>query len=65
MGSHDLSGLAVHFAQRLCDRAEGGQLLVSAAVRARLRRPGDRVRERGKAQLKGIPGEWEVFEPRP
>ena len=34
MGSHDLSGLAVHFAQRLCARAEAGQVLVSDAVRA-------------------------------
>ena len=33
MGKDDLSGLAVHFAQRLCGRAEGGQVLVSAAVR--------------------------------
>ena len=33
MGKNDLSGLAVHFAQRLCGRAQGGQVLVSAAVR--------------------------------
>ena len=33
MGKDDLSGLAVHFAQRLCGRAAGDQVLVSAAVR--------------------------------
>ena len=35
MGKGDFSGIAVHFAQRLCARAEGGQLLTSADVRAR------------------------------
>ena len=33
MGKNDFSGIAVHFAQRLCARAEGGQLLTSADVR--------------------------------
>jgi class 3 adenylate cyclase len=64
MGSRDLSGLAVHFAQRLCDRAESGQVLVSAAVRDECRGGAVHFEERGKAQLKGIPGEWEVFEAR-
>ncbi len=64
MGSRDLSGLAVHFAQRLCDRAESGQVLVSAAVRDECRGGALHFEERGKAQFKGIPGEWEVFEAR-
>jgi class 3 adenylate cyclase/pimeloyl-ACP methyl ester carboxylesterase len=64
MGSHDLSGLAVHFAQRLCARAEGGQVLVSEAVRDACRGSGIAFEEEGKVQLKGIPGEWEVFEAR-
>jgi class 3 adenylate cyclase len=64
MGSHDLSGLAVHFAQRLCARAEAGQVLVSDAVRAVCGQSDIRFEERGKARFKGIPGEWEVFEAR-
>ena len=56
MGSHDLSGLAVHFAQRLCARAEGGQVLVSEAVRDACRGSGIAFEEEGKVQLKGIPG---------
>jgi class 3 adenylate cyclase/alpha-beta hydrolase superfamily lysophospholipase len=64
MGSRDLSGLAVHFAQRLCDRAESGQVLVSAAVRDECRGAALHFEDRGKAQLKGIPGEWEVLEAR-
>jgi class 3 adenylate cyclase len=62
MGSNDLSGLAVHFAQRLCAGAEAGQLLASASVREACTGSGIRFVERGTAELKGIPGEWEVFE---
>jgi class 3 adenylate cyclase len=64
MGSHDLSGLAVHFAQRLCARADGGQVLASKAVRDECAGSDIRFDERGKAELKGIPGQWEVFEAR-
>ena len=62
MGSHDLAGVAVHFAQRLCDRAEAGQVLVSDDVRNACGGSGLGFEERGVAQFKGIPGEWEVFE---
>lgn len=65
MGNRDLSGLAVHFAQRLCARAEAGRVLVSDAVRAACADSGIDFEGRGKAELKGIPGEWEVFEARP
>jgi len=64
MGSHDLSGLAVHFAQRLCARAGPNQILVSDAVRDGCAGSEVRFEARGKAELKGIPGEWEVFEAR-
>jgi pimeloyl-ACP methyl ester carboxylesterase len=64
MGSHDVSGLAVHFAQRLCARAARGQVLVSDAVREACGGTAIRFEERGKAELKGIPGQWEVFEAR-
>ena len=64
MGSRDLSGLAVHFAQRLCTRAESGQVLASDAVRQDCAGSGISFEERGKAELKGIPGLWEVFEAR-
>ena len=64
MGNRDISGLAVHFAQRLCARAEGDQVLVSAAVRDGCAGSGLAFEERGAAELKGIPGAWEVFEAR-
>jgi class 3 adenylate cyclase len=64
MGNQDLSGLAVHFAQRLCARAESGQVLVSGTVRDACEGSGIDFEARAKAELKGIPGEWEVFEAR-
>jgi class 3 adenylate cyclase len=64
MGSHDLAGVEVHIAQRLCDHAAAGQVLVSDAVRNACGGSGFRFEERGTALLKGIPGEWELFEAR-
>ncbi len=62
MGSKDLAGLTVHFAQRLCGRAGGGQVLVSEAVRAECVLTELTFESHGKDELKGIPGVWEVFE---
>ncbi len=62
MGNSDLSGIAVHFAQRLCTLAEGGRVLVSAAVRDACAGSDVRFEDRGKAAFKGFPGEWAVFE---
>jgi class 3 adenylate cyclase len=62
MGNNDLAGIAVHFAQRVCGRAEGGQLLASADVQASCEDPAIAFEERGLATLKGIPGKWEIFE---
>jgi class 3 adenylate cyclase/pimeloyl-ACP methyl ester carboxylesterase len=65
MGNRDLAGVEVHIAQRICDRANAGQVLVSDAVRKACGGSGLRFEERGTAQLKGISEEWEVFEARP
>lgn len=64
MGNRDFSGLAVHFAQRLCAQAEGGQLLVSEPVRVACEGSDVVFASSGKARFKGVPGEWEVFEAR-
>jgi class 3 adenylate cyclase/pimeloyl-ACP methyl ester carboxylesterase len=64
MGKNDLSGLAVHFAQRLCVRAGSGQVLVSAAVKDCCSGSGIGFAQQGLAEFKGIPGQWEVFEAR-
>ena len=62
MGKDDLSGLSVHFAQRLCGRAEADQVLVSEAVREGCAGSSLTFASQGEAELKGIPGSWEVFE---
>jgi class 3 adenylate cyclase len=62
MGKTDFSGIAVHFAQRLCARAEGGQLLTSADVRSGCEDTAITFEGRGLATFKGIPGKWEIFE---
>ena len=64
MGKNDLSGLAVHFAQRFCGRAGSGQVLVSAAVKDCCSGSGIAFAQQGMAEFKGIPGQWEVFEAR-
>jgi class 3 adenylate cyclase len=62
MGKNDLSGLSVHFAQRLCGRAQADQVLVSAAVRDGCAGSHLTFGSQGEAELKGIPGSWEIFE---
>lgn len=66
MGQHDLSGLAVHIAQRLCARAGAGEVFVSEAVRdACAGWNGAAFETRGRARLRGIPGECAIFAAHP
>jgi class 3 adenylate cyclase len=64
MGKSDVSGLAVHFAQRLCAMAEGGQVLTSAEAMERCEGVEISFDDHGMTQLKGIPGEWQIFDAR-
>jgi len=64
MDRNDVGGLAVHFAQRLSARAEGEQVLTSAAVREACEGSGLAFADRGRATFKGIAGKWEIFEAR-
>jgi class 3 adenylate cyclase/alpha-beta hydrolase superfamily lysophospholipase len=61
MGKSDLSGLAVHFAQRLCGLAPGGVVLTSDATRQACQGSDIIFDVEGTHILKGIPGEWEIF----
>jgi class 3 adenylate cyclase/pimeloyl-ACP methyl ester carboxylesterase len=62
MGRSDVSGLAVHFAQRLCGMAHDSQVLTSVAARTRCKDVGISFVDEGTTTLKGIPGEWQIFE---
>ncbi|HEY1830455.1 MAG TPA: adenylate/guanylate cyclase domain-containing protein [Acidimicrobiales bacterium] len=61
MGKSDLSGVAVHLAQRLCGRASDGQVLVSAAVVEACTDEAFEFTDQGNAELKGIPGESRIY----
>lgn len=62
MGRSDVSGLAVHFAQRLCALAAEGQLLVSATVMEQCEGSGISFSSQGTVSLKGIPGQWQIYD---
>jgi class 3 adenylate cyclase len=61
MGKSDFSGLAVHFAQRLCGLAPGGVVFASEATRQACQGSDIIFDAGGTHALKGIPGEWEIF----
>jgi adenylate cyclase len=57
----DLFGRNVAYAARVAAEADGGEILVSAAVRERVADEGFEFSEPRTVELKGLPGEHEVF----
>ena len=57
----DISGIAVHIASRILDRAAPGEVLVSSTVTNLVVGSGLKFDERGEEALKGIPGSWQLF----
>jgi class 3 adenylate cyclase len=58
----DFSGLAVHIGARVTALAGPGEVLVSSTVRDLVAGSGLRFDDRGIQSLKGVPGEWRIFE---
>jgi pimeloyl-ACP methyl ester carboxylesterase len=56
-----LGGIAVHIGARVASKAEAGEVLVSRTVRDLVAGSGIEFSDRGVAELKGVPGEWELF----
>jgi class 3 adenylate cyclase len=56
-----LAGITVNIGARVAAAAEPGQVLVSSTVRDLVAGSGIEFRQRGLAELRGIPGEWELF----
>jgi class 3 adenylate cyclase len=56
-----VSGIAVHIGARVAAAAKPGEVLVSSTVRDLVSGSGIRFRERGVAELKGVPGEWRLY----
>jgi class 3 adenylate cyclase len=56
-----VGGIAVHIGARVAKRADPGEVLVSSTVRDLVAGSGLAFRERGRADLKGVPGEWPLY----
>jgi class 3 adenylate cyclase len=58
----DVAGLAVHIAARVMGEAAPGSVLTSSTVRDLVVGSGLRFEERGRRELRGVPGEWGLWE---
>jgi len=57
-----VSGIAVHIGARIMEKAEPGEVFVSSTVKDLVAGSGLKFNDRGKHNLKGIPGEWRIFQ---
>jgi class 3 adenylate cyclase len=57
-----VGGIAVHIGARVAKDARPGEVLVSSTVKDLVAGSGLRFRERGPAELKGVPGQWRLYE---
>ncbi len=56
-----IGGIAVHIGARVAAQASAGEVLVSRTVRDLVAGSGLQFEERGAAELKGVPGTWELY----
>ena len=61
MRGEQVSGLAVHTAARVMAAAGDGEILVSDAMRDAIDAPGVSTTDRGRHELKGVPGDWQLY----
>jgi len=61
---HDggVAGIAVHIGSRIASLAEADEVLVSSTVKDLVAGSGIEFRDRGAHELKGVPGEWQLFQ---
>jgi class 3 adenylate cyclase len=57
-----VGGIAVHIGARVASEAGPGEVVVSSTVKDLVAGSGIEFRERGIAELKGVPGEWRLYE---
>ena len=57
----DVAGIAVHLAARVQAAARDGEVLVTGTVRDLITGSGLRFTDRGRHELKGIDGDWQLF----
>ena len=56
-----VTGIAVSLGARVAAEARPGEVLVSQTVKDLVAGSGITFHERGRTQLKGIPGEWSLY----
>jgi pimeloyl-ACP methyl ester carboxylesterase/class 3 adenylate cyclase len=56
-----VGGIAVHIGARVAAEARPGEVIVSRTVKDLVAGSGIDFQERGSAELKGVPGEWQLF----
>jgi class 3 adenylate cyclase len=61
MRGEQVSGLAVHTAARVMSAADPGEVLVSDAFRAAIQASDVSLADRGRHQLKGVPGDRQLY----
>lgn len=65
MLSDDIGGLAVHIASRVMSHASAGRVIVSGTVKDLVVGSGIEFETVGTVELKGVPGDWPLYELRP
>jgi class 3 adenylate cyclase len=60
-----IAGIAVHIAARLLGSAASGQVVVTRTVRDLATGTDLDFRPLGAVELRGVPGEWDLFEASP
>ena len=56
-----VAGIAVHTGARVASQAGAGEVLVSSTVKDLVAGSGIAFADRGVHELKGVPGEWQLF----
>jgi pimeloyl-ACP methyl ester carboxylesterase/class 3 adenylate cyclase len=56
-----IGGIAVHIGARVAHEAKPSEVLVTSTVKDLVAGSGLEFREHGPTQLKGVPGEWQLF----
>jgi class 3 adenylate cyclase len=62
MVDDDVAGLAVHIAARVMGEARAGGVMASSTVHDLVAGAGLRFEDRGRRSLRGVPGEWGLWE---
>ncbi|MFN2458597.1 MAG: alpha/beta fold hydrolase [Chitinophagaceae bacterium] len=58
---NNIGGIAVHLCSRVMSKAGNGDVLITSTVKDLVAGAGIQFESRGKHELKGIPGEWQLY----